>query len=147
MLMGIIGNRICFAWWKFMVRVSPRQKKKACIPQWSRRGRGWGDFSTPTFFQWKDKQVKQKIESQNNDADLLQESIIYLEGKFQSDMRGRIIGCQAQMNTSEFFLRLNLELYSGCFPTQIIILLQKTRMSTVSSKLVVYALMKMQETT
>ena len=33
---------------------------------------------------------------------------ISLDEKLQSDIRGRIIGCQAQMNTFDFFFGLNL---------------------------------------
>ena len=46
---------------------------------------------------------------------LLQEWTTALDEKLQSDIRGRIIGCQAQMNTFDFFFELNL----GCFLTQI----------------------------
>ena len=44
----------------------------------------------------------------DNYAALLQEWTIPLDEKLQSDIRGRIIGCQAQMNTFDFFFRLNL---------------------------------------
>ena len=44
----------------------------------------------------------------DNYAVLLQEWTISLDEKLQSDIRGRIIGCQAQMNTFDFFFRLNL---------------------------------------
>ena len=44
----------------------------------------------------------------DNYAALLQEWTISLDEKFQSDIRGRIIRCQAQMNTFDFFFGLNL---------------------------------------
>ena len=44
----------------------------------------------------------------DNYAALLQEWTISLDEKLQSDIRGRIIGCQAQMNTFDFFFGLNL---------------------------------------
>ena len=44
----------------------------------------------------------------DNYAALLQEWIISLDGKLQSDIRGRIIGCQAQMDTFDFFFGLDL---------------------------------------
>ena len=43
-----------------------------------------------------------------NYAALLQEWAVSLDEKLQSDIRGRIIGCQAQMNTFDFFFGLNL---------------------------------------
>ena len=54
----------------------------------------------------------------DNYVALLQEWIISLDGKLQSDIRGRIIGCQAQMNTFDFFFGLNLG--QRLFSTQII---------------------------
>ena len=51
-----------------------------------------------------------------NYAALLQEWTISLDEKAQSDIRGRIIGCQAQMNTFDFLFGLNLG--RGCFLTQ-----------------------------
>ena len=44
----------------------------------------------------------------DNYAALLQEWTISLDEKLQSDIHGRIIGCQAQMNTFDFFSGLNL---------------------------------------
>ena len=44
----------------------------------------------------------------HNYAALLQEWTISLDEKLQSDLRGRIIGCKAQMNTFYFFIGLNL---------------------------------------
>ena len=43
---------------------------------------------------------------------LPQEWIISLDEKLQSDIRGRIIGCQAQMNTFNFGLNLGQRLFS-----------------------------------
>ncbi|CAH3013798.1 unnamed protein product, partial [Porites evermanni] len=44
----------------------------------------------------------------DNYSALLQEWIVCLDQKLQADVRGRIIGCQAQMNTFDFFFGLHL---------------------------------------
>ena len=54
----------------------------------------------------------------DNYAALLQEWIISLDGKLQSDIHGQIIGYQVQMNTFDFFFGLNLG--QRLFLTQII---------------------------
>ena len=44
----------------------------------------------------------------DNYAALLQEWTISLDEKLRSDIRGRMTGCQAQINTFDFFFELNL---------------------------------------
>ena len=44
----------------------------------------------------------------DNYSALLQEWIVYLDQKLQAYVRGRVIGCEAQMNTFDFFFGLNL---------------------------------------
>ena len=44
----------------------------------------------------------------DNYSALLQEWMVCLDEKLQADIRGRIIGCQAQMKTYDFFFGLNL---------------------------------------
>ena len=44
----------------------------------------------------------------DNYSALLQEWIVCLDQKLQADVRGKIIGCQAQMNTFDFFFGLHL---------------------------------------
>ena len=69
----------------------------------------------------------------NNYAALLQEWTIVLDEKLQSDIRGRIIGCQAQMNTFDFFwLNLGQRLFSHT--DNLSRTLQQTKMSALSGK-------------
>ena len=66
-------------------------------------------------------------------AALLQEWTISLDEKLQSDIRGRIIGCQAQMNTFDFFkLNLGQQLFSHT--DYLLRTLQQTKMSVLSGK-------------
>ena len=44
----------------------------------------------------------------DNYSALLQEWIVCLDQKLQADVRGRVIGCEAQINTFDFFFGLNL---------------------------------------
>ena len=70
----------------------------------------------------------------DNYSALLQEWIECLDQKLQADVRGRIIGCQAQMNTFVFFFGLHLgeRLFSHTDkPSKT---LQKTKMSAVSGQ-------------
>ena len=73
-----------------------------------------------------------------NYAALLQEWIISLDGKLQSDIRGRIIGCQAQMNTFDFFFWLNLGQRLFSHTDNLLKTLQQTRMSAISGKRVAH---------
>ena len=74
----------------------------------------------------------------DNYAALLQEWIISIDGKLQSDIRGRIIGCQAQMNTFHFFFRLNLEQRLFSHTDNLSKTSQQTRMSAISNKRVAH---------
>ena len=65
---------------------------------------------------------------------LLQEWIISLDEKLQSDIRGRIIGCQAQMKTFNFFFGLNLGQRLFSHTDNLSKTSQQTRMSAVSGK-------------
>ena len=69
-----------------------------------------------------------------NYAALLQEWIISLDGKLQSDLRERIIGSQAQMNTFDFFFGLNLGQRLFSHTDNLSKTLQQTRMSAISGK-------------
>ena len=75
---------------------------------------------------------------QDNYAALLQEWIISLDGKLQSDICGRIIGCQAQMNTFESFFGLNLGQRLFSRTDNLSKTLQQTRMSAISGKRVAH---------
>ena len=74
----------------------------------------------------------------DNYAALLQEWIISLDGKLQSDIRGRIIGCQAQMDTFNFFFGLDLGQRLFSYTDNLSKTLQQTRMSAISGKLVAH---------
>ena len=73
-----------------------------------------------------------------NYAALLQEWIISLDGKLQSDLRERIIGSQAQMNTFDFFFGLNLGQRLFSHTDNLSKTLQQTRMSAISGKRVAH---------
>ena len=69
----------------------------------------------------------------DNYAALLQECTISLDEKLQFDLRGRIIGCQAKMNTFDFFgLNLGQQLFSHT--DNLSRTLQQTKMSALSGK-------------
>ena len=74
----------------------------------------------------------------DNYAALLQEWITSLDGKLQSDIPGRIIGCQAQMNTFDFFFWLNLGQRLFSHTDNLSKTLQQTRMSAISGKQVAH---------
>ena len=65
----------------------------------------------------------------DNYAALLQEWTISLDEKLQSNIRGRIIGCQAQMNTFDFFFGLNLGQRLFSHTNNLSRTLQRTKMS------------------
>ena len=65
---------------------------------------------------------------------LLQEWIVCLDQKLQADVRGMIIGCQAQMNTFEFFFGLHLGERLFSHTDSLSKTSQKTKMSAVSGK-------------
>ena len=69
----------------------------------------------------------------DNYAALLQEWTIFLDEKLQSDIRGRIIGCQVQMNTFDFF-GLNLGQWMFSHTDNLSRTLQQTKMSALSGK-------------
>ena len=68
----------------------------------------------------------------DNYSALLQEWIVCLDQKLEADVRGRIIGCQAQMNTFDFFFGLNLGERLFSHTDNLSKTLQKTKMSAVS---------------
>ena len=70
----------------------------------------------------------------DNYTALLQEWTISLDEKLQSDIRGRIIGCQAQMNTFDFFFGLNLGQRLFSHTDNLSKTLQQTKMSAVGGK-------------
>ena len=70
----------------------------------------------------------------DNYAALLQDWTISLDEKLQSDIRGRIIGRQAQMNTFDFFFGLNLGQLLFSHTDNLSKTLQQTKMSAVSGK-------------
>ena len=70
----------------------------------------------------------------DNYSALLQEWIVCLDQKLQADVRGRIIGCQAQMNTFDFFFGLHLGERLFSHTDNLSKTLQKTRMSAVSGQ-------------
>ena len=67
-------------------------------------------------------------------AALPQEWTISLDEKLQSDIRGRIVGCQAQMNTSDFSFGLNLGQRLFYHTDNLSRTLQQTKMSARSGK-------------
>ena len=70
----------------------------------------------------------------DNYSALLQEWIVCLDQKLQADVRGRIIGCQAQMNTFDFFFGLHLGERLFSHTDNLSKTLQKTKMSAVSGQ-------------
>ena len=70
----------------------------------------------------------------DNYAALLQEWTISLDEKLQSNIRGRIIGCQAQMNTFDFFFGLNLGQRLFSHTDNLSRTLQQTKISALSGK-------------
>ena len=70
----------------------------------------------------------------DNYSALLQEWIVCLDQKLQAGVRGRIIGCQAQMNTFDFFFGLHLGERLFSHTDNLSKTLQKTRMSAVSGQ-------------
>ena len=70
----------------------------------------------------------------DNYAALLQEWTISLDEKIQSDIRGRIIGCQAQMDTFDFFFGLNLGQRLFSHTDNLSRTLQQTKMSALGGK-------------
>ena len=70
----------------------------------------------------------------DNYSALLQEWIVCLDQKVQADVRGRIIGCQAQMNTFVFFFGLHLGERLFSHTDNLSKTLQKTKMSAVSGQ-------------
>ena len=70
----------------------------------------------------------------NNYTALLQEWTISLHEKLQSDIRGKIIGCQAQINTFDFFFELNLGQWLFSHTVNLSRTLQQTKMSALSGK-------------
>ena len=70
----------------------------------------------------------------DNYAALLQEWTISLDEKLQSVIRGRIIGCQAQMSTFDFFFGLNLGQRMFSHTDNLSRTLQQTKMSALSGK-------------
>ena len=70
----------------------------------------------------------------DNYSALLQEWIVCLDQKLQADVRGRIIGCQVQMNTFDFFFGLHLGERLFLRTDSLSKTLQKTKMSAVSGE-------------
>ncbi|KAK2557068.1 Zinc finger MYM-type protein 1 [Acropora cervicornis] len=70
----------------------------------------------------------------DNYSALLQEWIVCLDQKLQADVRGRVIGCEAQMNTFDFFFGLNLGERLFSHTDNLSKTLQKTKMSAVSGQ-------------
>ena len=70
----------------------------------------------------------------DNYAVLLQKWTISLDEKVQTDIRGKITGCQAQMNTSDFFFGLNLGQRLFSHTDNSSTTLQQTKMSALSGK-------------
>ena len=70
----------------------------------------------------------------DNYSALLQEWIVCLDQKLQADVRGRIIGCQVQMNTFDFFFGLHLDEQLFSHTDNLSKTLQKTKMSAVSGQ-------------
>ena len=70
----------------------------------------------------------------DNYSALLQEWIVCLDQKLQADVRGKIIGCQAQMNTFDFFFGLHLGERLFSHTDNLSKTLQKTKMSAVSGQ-------------
>ena len=69
-----------------------------------------------------------------NYSALLQEWIVCLDQKLQADVRGRVIGCEAQMNNFDFFFGLNLGERLFSHTDSLSKTLQKTKMSAVSGQ-------------
>lgn len=65
---------------------------------------------------------------------LLQAWEVSLEGSLQSEVRGRIIGCQSQMGTFDFYFGLCLGERLFCHTDNLSETLQKTKMSAVSGQ-------------
>ena len=59
---------------------------------------------------------------------------VSVDEKLQSDIRGRIIGCQAQINTFDFFFGLNLGQWLFSQADNFSRTLQQTKMSAPSGK-------------
>ena len=74
----------------------------------------------------------------DNYVALLQEWIISLDGKLQSDIRGRIIKCQTQINTFDFYFGLNLGQRLFSHIDDLSKTFQQTRMSAISGKRVAH---------
>ena len=74
----------------------------------------------------------------DNYSAFFQEWIISLDGKLQSDIRGRFIGCQAQMNIFDFFFGLNLGQRLFSHTDNLSKTLQQTKMSAISGKRVAH---------
>ena len=74
--------------------------------------------------------------NQDNYAALLQDWTISLDKELQSDIRGsgRITGCQAQMNTFDFFFGLNFGQRLFSHTDNLSRTLQQTKMSALSGK-------------
>ena len=70
----------------------------------------------------------------DNYSALLQEWIVCLDQKLQADVRGRINGCQAQMNTFDFFFGLHLGERPFSHTDNLSKTLQKSKMSAVSGQ-------------
>ena len=70
----------------------------------------------------------------DNYSALLQGWIVCLDQKLQADARGRIIGCQVQMNTFDFFFGLHLGVRLFLRTDNLSKTLQKTKMSAVSGQ-------------
>ncbi|KAK2550816.1 Zinc finger MYM-type protein 1 [Acropora cervicornis] len=70
----------------------------------------------------------------DNYSALLQEWIVCLDQKLQADVRGTVIGVEAQMNTFDFFFGLNLGERLCSHTDNLSKSLQKTKMSAVSGQ-------------
>ena len=70
----------------------------------------------------------------DNYSALFQEWIVCLDQKLQTDVRGRVIGCEAQMNTFDFFFGLNLGERLFSHTHNLSKTVQKTKMSAVSGQ-------------
>ena len=71
---------------------------------------------------------------QDNYAALLQEWTISRDEKLQSDIRKRIIGCQVQMNTFDFFFGLKLGQRLFSHTDNLLRTLQQSEVSALSGK-------------
>ena len=70
----------------------------------------------------------------DNYSALLQESIVCLDQKLQADVRGRVIGCEVQINTFDFFFGLTFGERLFYHTDNLSKTLQKTKMSAVSGQ-------------